>query len=153
MEKARQSHALLWLRIGLTCCRVVAGHTPRAGFMVHDGYICNECDCRMLVGRTVWYCHGYCDICEVDICSSCMGYGENPFGHAARARALPVKSALQPIAPTVLLMWVAQLPRPPPPPRGSPGTHREFPGWGRPEPGEFPRVGIKFKYVMHKFDM
>ena len=33
------------------------------------------------------------------------------------------------------------------------GTHREFPGWGRPEPGEFPRVGIKFKYVMHKFDM
>ena len=39
----------------------------------------------MPVGRTVWYC----DICDVDICSSCMGYGENPYGHAARARALP----------------------------------------------------------------
>ena len=24
--------------------------------MVHNGYICNECDCRMPVGRTVWYC-------------------------------------------------------------------------------------------------
>jgi len=85
MEKARQSHALLWVRIRLTCCRVVAGRTLRAGFMVHDGYICSECDCRMPVGRTVWYC----DICDVDICSSCMGYGENPYGHAARARALP----------------------------------------------------------------
>ena len=52
--------------------------------MVHDGYICNDCNCSMPIGRTVWYC----DICDIDICSSCMGYGDNPYDHEARARAL-----------------------------------------------------------------
>ena len=52
--------------------------------MVHDRYVCNECSRSLPVGCTVWYC----DLCDFDICSCCMGYGEDPYGHAALARTL-----------------------------------------------------------------
>ena len=52
--------------------------------VLHDRYVCNECSRGLPVGCTVWYC----DLCNFDICSCCMGYGEDPYGHAARARSL-----------------------------------------------------------------
>ena len=52
------------------------------GFMVRDSFECVDCDCDLDIGSTVWYC----DLCGFDACSWCMGYGEDPYGHAARAQ-------------------------------------------------------------------
>ena len=50
--------------------------------MVRDSFKCVDCDCDRDIGSTVWYC----DLCGFDACSWCMGYGEDPYGHAARAQ-------------------------------------------------------------------
>ena len=65
-----------------------------------------ECEASLEAGQTVWYCdscytccerdEGYIDscytCCERDegyiVCSSCMGFGDDPFGHMARVTAL-----------------------------------------------------------------
>ena len=52
--------------------------------MVHNRYVCNECSRSLPVGSTVWYC----DLCDFDICSCCMGYGEDPYSHTVLARTL-----------------------------------------------------------------
>lgn len=53
------------------------------GFTLRDDWQCEQCDCSIAVGQTVWYC----DLCSCDICSCCMGYGEDPYDHVARARS------------------------------------------------------------------
>ena len=60
----------------------MAEHKLRVGFMVRDSFKCGDCDCDLGIGSTVWYC----DLCGFDACSRCMGYGEDPYGHGARAQ-------------------------------------------------------------------
>ena len=51
-----------------------------------------ECEASLEAGQTVWYCDSCYTCCERDegyiVCSRCMGFGDDPFGHMVRVTAL-----------------------------------------------------------------
>ena len=51
-----------------------------------------ECEASLEAGHTVWYCDSCYTCCERDegyiVCSRCMGFGDDPFGHTVRVTAL-----------------------------------------------------------------
>ena len=51
-----------------------------------------ECEASLEAGQTVWYCDSCYTCCERDegyiVCSRCMGFGDDPFGHTVRVTAL-----------------------------------------------------------------
>ena len=80
---ARQCHVLV--------LRSVSASVVWAMHRWLRGPMC-ECEASLEAGQTVWYCDSCYTCCKRDdgyiICSSCMGFGNDPFGHMVRVKAL-----------------------------------------------------------------
>ena len=60
----------------------------RVGFTLRGEWHCSRC-AGIEVGQTVWFC----DLCSHDVCSACMGFGADPFGHTALAQSRALAEA------------------------------------------------------------
>ena len=88
------------LRVGYvlendTCwCHGTCQHPPSPGSCTTGCQGPCACELSLAAGQTVWYCDSCTDARAAEIsgryivCSSCMGFGDDPFGHMARVEAL-----------------------------------------------------------------
>ena len=112
---AHKTHKLITCSHGLRCCPLCGSrqqHPLSVGFVLDNATCwCHgpcqrpwsgpctagcegpcECEASLEAGQTVWYCDSCYTCCERDegyiVCSRCMGFGDDPFGHTVRVTAL-----------------------------------------------------------------